>query len=110
MASGDMVWAVPPNPQHSHCLTCAELHRVTLWLLWADVAGERDRESWGNLAKYWLYHGDAASLGVAVEQLAMSKNLRSPQTAMIITKNPFKKRGASASPKYGPDNSYRHLL
>eukprot|EP00971_Amphidinium_carterae_P024806 489319-Amphidinium_carterae.1 len=32
MARGDIVWAMPPNPQHAHCLAREYLLHLALWL------------------------------------------------------------------------------
>eukprot|EP00971_Amphidinium_carterae_P116547 2308805-Amphidinium_carterae.1 len=57
MARGDIVWAMPPNPQHSNCLDCKHLLHLALWHRLSTLGCEGDRRAWGKLAKFWLHPG-----------------------------------------------------
>eukprot|EP00971_Amphidinium_carterae_P021973 433388-Amphidinium_carterae.1 len=73
MARADIVWAMPPSPQHSHCLACEYLLHLALWHRRAVPICEDSCESEsGKPAKFWFQHCRVVSFGIAVEQLAVS--------------------------------------
>eukprot|EP00971_Amphidinium_carterae_P197561 3920854-Amphidinium_carterae.1 len=72
MARGGIVWAMPPNPQHSNYLACEYILRLALRHRHAVPACEGDSSERGKVAKFWLQHGCIVSFGIAVEQLVVS--------------------------------------
>eukprot|EP00971_Amphidinium_carterae_P113152 2241360-Amphidinium_carterae.1 len=70
MARGDIVWAMPPNPQCSNYLACKHLFHFAFWHRRASLGCEGDCK--GKIANLWLQHDGVAGFGMAVEQLAVS--------------------------------------
>eukprot|EP00971_Amphidinium_carterae_P192519 3820316-Amphidinium_carterae.1 len=74
MARGDIVWAMPPNPQRSNYLACKHLLHFALWHRRASPGcrGDCKAKAWGKIANLWFQHDGVAGFGMAVEQPAVS--------------------------------------
>eukprot|EP00971_Amphidinium_carterae_P006791 134055-Amphidinium_carterae.1 len=90
MARGDIVRAVPSNPQHSQRLACAYILHLALpgacWRRSSSVAVRESRARRGKHSKLWFQHCCIASVGIAVEQLAMSSDFQSKWRAVDLAK------------------------